>query len=77
MRYRNPFIIVFATLALIICSLNQYLEYKDKKANYQTWTVTNVVSGDTLTIAGDKENKTIKLCGIAASGDKTRNICNL
>ncbi len=72
LRYRNPFLFFFVTLTLIICSLNQYLEYKSKNANYEPWIVTNVLSGDTLTVARDNENKTIKLCGIVAGGDKAR-----
>ncbi len=71
-RYRNPFILIVATATLIICSLNQYLEYSSKNANHEPWIVTNIISGDTLTVARGNENKTIKLCGISESGDKTR-----
>ena len=58
---------------LMMVSLNQWLEYKDKNLSLNPWQIVSVESGDRFTVHGGNETKTINLCGVKALGNKSKN----
>jgi endonuclease YncB( thermonuclease family) len=72
LRFRKPIIILSAVFATVIVGLDNWLKYKDRNADHTPWRVTSVESGSSLTVSRHGETKNIKLCGVAAVGDESR-----
>jgi endonuclease YncB( thermonuclease family) len=72
LRFRKPIILVLALMAAIIIGLDKWQRYKYKTADYTPWTLVNVNSGSSFTVARHHETKTINLCGVAATGDESK-----
>ena len=72
LRFRRPIILLSALLAATIIGLDNWQRYKYRTADYTPWTLVSVNSGSSFNVTRNDETKTIDLCGVKASGDKTK-----
>ncbi len=73
LRFRKPIIPTTGLITLVMVSLNQWVEYKDKNFSRNPWQIVSVESGEKFTVHGGNKTKTINLCGVKASGNRSRN----
>jgi hypothetical protein len=69
---KHPLILLTAIAAMFVIGLGEWFDYQDRSANSAPWRVSKVDSGSNFTVIRDGEKKAIKLCGITATGDKSR-----
>ncbi len=68
----KPLLFGVACLLLSITAINQFLNYRAKFANTLPWIVKDVVSGDSFIASRKQKRFQVKLCGISANSDESK-----
>jgi endonuclease YncB( thermonuclease family) len=73
LRFRKSVIILSAIAAFALISLDNWQRYKYRTADYTPWKISSVDSGSSFTVVRHNQQKTIRLCGVMATGDQAKN----
>ena len=71
-RFRKPIILVAGLFTLAIVGLNQWQKYRVENLDYTPWKIVRAESGEDIIISRHDETKAINLCGVEATGKKSK-----